>query len=233
MSNFINDQVDIKEFARLLASNKKKERDNAMKDFKNIFGSKKQQTEMEHMKIWKGLFYCMWMSDKPLVQEDLAERMASLIYLFEDRESSLLFIKCFWQTMKREWYGIDRIRLNKYYILFKRIIFHTFRFLEENQWIFLDTYNRIMENILPDLPKSIFSYICENYLNLLVEAVELPTSFSTDAILIFQPFAQIARGKDKTMKEKIINEILKPLVGIPDKFPPEFVHSILIQHLKL
>jgi hypothetical protein len=29
-------------------------------------------TEQELLKLWKGLFYCMWMSDKPLVQDDLA-----------------------------------------------------------------------------------------------------------------------------------------------------------------
>jgi ribosomal RNA-processing protein 1 len=30
-------------------------------------------------RIWKGLFYCYWMSDKPLVQEELAENIASMI----------------------------------------------------------------------------------------------------------------------------------------------------------
>ena len=29
--------------------------------------------EEEIMRIWKGLHYCFWMSDKPLVQEELAE----------------------------------------------------------------------------------------------------------------------------------------------------------------
>ena len=24
--------------------------------------------ELDLMKVWKGLFYCMWMSDKPLIQ---------------------------------------------------------------------------------------------------------------------------------------------------------------------
>lgn len=31
-------------------------------------------TETDLLKLWKGLFYCMWMSDKPLVQEELAKR---------------------------------------------------------------------------------------------------------------------------------------------------------------
>ena len=25
-------------------------------------------SEVDLLKIWKGLFYCMWMSDKPLIQ---------------------------------------------------------------------------------------------------------------------------------------------------------------------
>ena len=28
-------------------------------------------SEVDLLKIWKGLFYCMWMSDKPLIQVHL------------------------------------------------------------------------------------------------------------------------------------------------------------------
>ena len=33
------------------------------------------------LRIWKGLFYCLWMSDKPLVQEELAKNIAELLPL--------------------------------------------------------------------------------------------------------------------------------------------------------
>ena len=42
-------------------------------------------TESELLKLWKGLFYCMWMSDKPLVQEELAKRA------FSPSETTLCF----------------------------------------------------------------------------------------------------------------------------------------------
>jgi ribosomal RNA-processing protein 1 len=31
------------------------------------------------LRLWKGLYYCYWMSDKPLVQEELADNIASII----------------------------------------------------------------------------------------------------------------------------------------------------------
>ena len=41
---------------------------------------------MELLKLWRGLFYCMWMSDKPLVQEELARKLASLVQCFRSDE---------------------------------------------------------------------------------------------------------------------------------------------------
>ena len=46
--------------------------------------------EDELMRLWKGLFYCMWMSDKPLVQEELAGKIADLTNSFTNPESGKL-----------------------------------------------------------------------------------------------------------------------------------------------
>jgi uncharacterized protein YdaU (DUF1376 family) len=51
-----------------------------------------------------------WMSDKPLVQQALATELADILLKIPDPSSSLLFLKGFWQTMVREWHGIDRLR---------------------------------------------------------------------------------------------------------------------------
>merc|ERR1719516_976630 len=51
------------------------------------------------MRIWKGLFYCFWMSDKPLIQEELAVNIASMIDSFCHTETSLLFY-CYWMSDK-------------------------------------------------------------------------------------------------------------------------------------
>ena len=51
-----------------------------------------------------------WMSDKPLVQQALATELADILLKIPDPSSSLLFLKGFWQTIVREWLGIDRLR---------------------------------------------------------------------------------------------------------------------------
>ena len=72
------------------------------------------------MRLWKGLYYCFWMSDKPLVQEELAESIGSMTVCFGMNSSSaFLFISCFVRTMGREWVGIDRWRMDKFMMLIR------------------------------------------------------------------------------------------------------------------
>lgn len=66
------------------------------------------------MKLWKGLFFCMWMSDKPFVQQELANSIANLIQCFARRSQSLIFVDTFFKTMAHEWFAIDRYRLDKF-----------------------------------------------------------------------------------------------------------------------
>lgn len=50
------------------------------------------------------------MSDKPLVQQDLAQELAELLLTITSIPSSLRFLRGFWITTVREWNGIDRLR---------------------------------------------------------------------------------------------------------------------------
>jgi hypothetical protein len=40
-----------------------------------------KQDEDEHLKLWKSLYYCYWMSDKGPVQQDLADKLAKVMTL--------------------------------------------------------------------------------------------------------------------------------------------------------
>ena len=64
---------------------------------------------LELSKIWKALFYCFWHSDKPKVQRDLAEKLSALVHSMPQAKA-MAFARAFWDTMAREWHGIDRIR---------------------------------------------------------------------------------------------------------------------------
>ena len=52
------------------------------------------------------------MSDKPLVQQALASELANLLLVIPDEGATLQFLKGFWQTLLREWKGIDHHRYN-------------------------------------------------------------------------------------------------------------------------
>lgn len=60
-------------------------------------------TNNDFLRLWKGLYYCMWMSDKPLVQEELAEDLGSLIHCFPDAKVGVQFFRNFLETMCLEW----------------------------------------------------------------------------------------------------------------------------------
>ncbi len=49
-----------------------------------------------------------------VLQEELADRIASLIHCFGKVNQKFLFVHTFFLTMAREWYGIDRLRLDKF-----------------------------------------------------------------------------------------------------------------------
>lgn len=85
------------------------------------------------IKVWKGLYYNMWMADKPvlqvsrhrhhfraclsvnrLVKDQLALQVSSFIHEFRDSDQARLFIDAGFATFAREWWGIDRWRLSKF-----------------------------------------------------------------------------------------------------------------------
>ena len=125
-------------FARKLASPSLKTREKAISLLVAWLTSKKHIEDEELKKIWKGLFYCVWHSDKVPVQTDLIERLTSIPEKL-DGALSLQFFKVFLVTMRREWAGIDRLRLDKFYLLLRRYLVHMLMVLE-SMYYFMPTH---------------------------------------------------------------------------------------------
>jgi ribosomal RNA-processing protein 1 len=73
------------------------------------------------LKLWKGLFYALWMCDRPIPQQTLCADLAGLVYLVP-REAVVPWLRAFWATMSREWTGIDVLRMEKFLLLVRRIV---------------------------------------------------------------------------------------------------------------
>ncbi|GLH06917.1 Uncharacterized protein GBIM_12508 [Gryllus bimaculatus] len=109
-------------FANTLAGNDPTHRARAMKKLRKYFIARANGnfsfTHDDFMRIWKGLFYCMWMSDKPLIQEELAEEISQLVHCFQHVDTALTFVQAFFDTLLVEWFGIDYHRLDKFQMPF-------------------------------------------------------------------------------------------------------------------
>ncbi|XP_033915889.1 ribosomal RNA processing protein 1 homolog B [Melopsittacus undulatus] len=211
------------QFAQRLAANEKRIRDRALKKLRGYISVRTQRaaggfSQEELLKIWKGLFYCMWMQDKPLLQEELANNISQLIHSIENTETRRLFIQTFWQTMNREWNGIDSLRLDKYYMLMRKVLRQSFEVLKRNEWdeslteLFLQLQMKEVMDPDSSAPIGIKLHFIDIYLDELakVGAKELTADQNLKFI---EPFCKIAaKSKDRCVLHAIATGIFEIIV---------------------
>ncbi|ORX73761.1 hypothetical protein DL89DRAFT_3550 [Linderina pennispora] len=118
-------------FGKKLAHVDKEVRDQAVGKL-SVFLS--QDTELEYMEMlrqWKALFYCFWLSDKPLVQQELAWNLGNMILACKGVNRGR-FLQAFWETICREWSALDKHRIDKYLLLLRRVVFFSLKSLEQS-----------------------------------------------------------------------------------------------------
>lgn len=228
-------------FAKRLADTDQDVRDKAIKTLGKWL--KKQGDSLdyqEYLKLWKGLFYSVWMADKPKYQHELCEKLAQLATAlpaeiearFEDEEAAegeeatempaqppaMLYIRAFWETICREWRGIDRLRLNKYYYLMKQFIavgfelVRTADFDREFTCMYFEILHDLPLNMGNDqIPAGIKLHLIENYAPMLRSLGELFDS-GLSMILLSPLFEAMATTKDKVIL-KALEEAFVSLVA--------------------
>ncbi|XP_013192608.2 ribosomal RNA processing protein 1 homolog [Amyelois transitella] len=127
-------------FARLLSGNEKKSRDRVLKTLKkwlvSCFQKGHEFKEDDFIRVWKGLFYAVWMSDKPLIQEELCENIAAILDQFpaEQINYAVMMVKAGFKVLATEWYGIDHHRMDKFLMLVRRYLRGSLRCLHRCDW---------------------------------------------------------------------------------------------------
>ncbi|GMJ02554.1 hypothetical protein like AT5G20600 [Hibiscus trionum] len=117
-----------------LASCENSTRDRAVRSLLDTWLPSRTYVADEEMKrIWKGLFFCIWHADKLPVQSDLIEMLSSVLLKLEPG-LSLQYFSVFLLTMRREWTGIDKLRLDKFYLLIRRFLNSFFATLKRMKW---------------------------------------------------------------------------------------------------
>ncbi|KAJ7070867.1 nucleolar protein,Nop52-domain-containing protein [Mycena amicta] len=212
-------------FAKSLASNDKKTRDKAVKSLATFLSMDEREpiSKSDMDKLWKGIFYCFWMSDKPLVQQALASDLAELLLTTSSTASALSFLSGFWEAIVREWNGIDRLRLDKYYMLVRRVVNATFRLLAREDWeaSACDSYNEMLTReggpLCPNdirVPSGLAYHLADVYLEELDKAVATtdPPSLPAPLSTLLSPFISLAaQTPTSTTYKRIQSEVFAPL----------------------
>ncbi|CAF1663217.1 unnamed protein product, partial [Didymodactylos carnosus] len=89
----------------------------------------------ELINIWKGLYYNMWMCDKPVIQDELAQQVSSWVHEFHNEKQAQLYIRAGFETFVREWWGIDQWRLSKFMTFVRYFLQQSFKFLKQQNWL--------------------------------------------------------------------------------------------------
>ncbi|EER13748.1 nnp-1 protein, putative [Perkinsus marinus ATCC 50983] len=75
--------------------------------------------ENDARKLWRGLWFVLWMADGRGVQQNTAAQMVQLSRVFTDEAAYVLWWKAFWFTVNEQWEKLDKHRINKYQLLLR------------------------------------------------------------------------------------------------------------------
>ncbi|KAF7709823.1 hypothetical protein HF521_016673 [Silurus meridionalis] len=209
--------------AQRLASNEKSIRSKALKTLRKYINLRSQKIEggftaEDLLKIWKGLFYCLWMQDKPLMQEEISHTISGLIHRFHTTDNQLLYFATFLQTVKREWNGIDRLRMDKFFQLVRFMFRQVFEILKRREWEFsvvnqfLQIFTKQLLQNTEHVPKGLMLHILDLYMNELAQVGSAELTAEQNLTFI-DPFCKtMAKTKDRLLLTFISKNIFRTIV---------------------
>ncbi|XP_029497419.1 ribosomal RNA processing protein 1 homolog B-like isoform X2 [Oncorhynchus nerka] len=211
------------QFAQRLASNERPMRTKAIKKLRKYIRVRSQKIQggfegEELLKLWKGLFYCLWMQDKPLLQEELSNQISGLIHSFQNIQSQFMFLETFLQTVKREWTGIDRLRMDKFFQLVRFVFRNTFEMMKRKEWEtsvvtrFLELLTAQVLHSSSGAPCGLQFHILDIYMTELA-AVGSAELTAAQNMTFIDPFCKTAsKTKDRILLRAICSSIFSAIV---------------------
>jgi ribosomal RNA-processing protein 1 len=164
-------------FGKLLASPERDVRERALRSLVRFLKarelSEKGLGELDLLKIWKGVFYCFWYTDKVPVQQEQAHALSMVVHEFKHFDTALMFYVCFLKTMQREWAGIDQYRVDKFYSLIRRMLRQILVRLDKIDWPLehVETLSEVIMEVVMNIKSGIRYHICDIFLPELVEVM--------------------------------------------------------------
>lgn len=197
-----------------LADNSRPVREKALTTLGRFLSTSKKIDSFKLQKLWKGLFFTMWHSDRALTQQALAQELADLSLKVKDR-NYWTFINAFWEIMSREWHSIDKYRIDKFYLLVRRYVCAMLTKLKNENFdpTWIEQYQENLEKYAfeasdPKIPHAIRLHLCDIYLD---ELEKLSEALSPELVaeLLAPVLNFVSKTHFKTVRQYAISEILQ------------------------
>ncbi|KAE8452353.1 hypothetical protein EG329_001053 [Mollisiaceae sp. DMI_Dod_QoI] len=214
-------------FIKQLAANDRPTRDAALHSLRTYLSARRSLPELELLKLWKGLFYCLWMSDRPKPQAALAQELANLVQILPSEEEKIEFLRAFWKTMQREWTNIDVLRMEKFLLCVRRYLAATFLAAKEGEWdverikSYLGTLEEVPCNVEDvRVPNGLRFHVIDIYVDELERVGALEEGSEAPVEVLLGPL----RGLEKGSPNKVVRTKAKEALGderLPGNQKPE------------
>ena len=150
----------------------------------------------------------------------MAEKIAEFIHLFPTMEQAVCFFRSFYKTMDREWPGIDKLRLNKFYYLVRCFQRESLIYMAKSNWD--EEVVNALNEVLARGPLSLDAkctdlklHLADVFLDELANSGAFESGFSDEILLkVLEPYiGLILMPNDKSVFERGYSRILEALAG--------------------
>lgn len=226
-------------FVKKLASNDRVVRENAIEALKQYLSSNKKATKLiKYQKLWKGLFYSMWFSDRPRPQQRVAEVLADLFSESIPLVNFNVFVEAFWSIIIKEWLGLDHHRIDKFYMLLRKVINKCFLRLKKEKWdaqLIEEYFNVLKRQILSgdekipvSLPMHFMDVYIDEFEKIVFEDIDMSKykckinddnegdieEHVEDDLKRAKMESQLLKEKKSQLKKIPVQELFKPLLEL-------------------
>ncbi|CAG9540752.1 unnamed protein product [Cercopithifilaria johnstoni] len=202
-------------FAQKLASGEPITRRRAFRtlcDWLQAESARREFDDKAILHLSKGLYYVMWMQDKMLWQEQLADNIASLLNLFEREKESVSFIKCMLITISNEWLRIDRWRMDKFLMLIRRLVRALFLRLRSKNWktTIINMYINAFKDCVISNDKSFSEGLKFHFASIYLDELDGAGGLGPDQVTeLLKPYAELLA--DGTLSNYLFDSIIQEI----------------------
>lgn len=155
---------------KALASTHEETREEAIDSVdKYILINGEKLSQMDVQKLWKGLYYSMWLCDGGENQVNLSENLARIFNNSQVKvDDWVKYNEAFWTVIIKEWSSIDQWRMDKYYLLIRRFLRANFKYLRNHNWDkkYIEKFNKFMKTPLGlNSNMAIAYHLCDIFLD--------------------------------------------------------------------